>query len=247
MLVSMRVDAPLFVALTAAIAACHDAEPARTEIAVVPERPAAVASVASPPVVDASAPSLDATVPVAAEAEGAAAPPPESRYVDDARAAGRCEEQRFRPHVAGAEGSAPIVDRLADACYPLEFGNIHAPCTEGAMGCTTMVNSLHVPIAQRVLACLRRKHGAQVCAPGAVRNCVVDAMSPTHPRAEAVAICGSLVASCAAAGKTLPLDDCARLVSSMHKCHGLQRALAGLGQKCSVNETLDDWVASWGY
>jgi hypothetical protein len=146
-----------------------------------------------------------------------------------------------------AEGSPRIIDALAQQCDPLEHFGYPTSCSEGAFGCTTMVNTLSAAVGQRVLACLRAKHGTAICTPGVVRDCVLAAIRPVRPRADVASVCASIARTCEGASKTLPELDCGRFVSSMRKCHGFERAVSCLPDKCDVGACLDEWVETWSY
>jgi hypothetical protein len=248
----LRVDPAAFLALTAAIAACH-----RSEAPVAPP-PSAVATTVT---------SVDASVPPAPAAPSASASPvptalatngePDAGpdilgdYLEGLHDAGACEEQKLG-HVRGPhEGTPKVLDPLAEKCWPLEVSStgqaFPSSCDEGAIGCATMVNSLSIPVGQRVLACLRAKKGTALCAKGVVRDCVLVAMAPVRARPGVEPVCETLVHQCAAAGKSLDAQACVRFVSSMRKCHGFERAVSGLAEMCDVGACLDDWTSTWSY
>jgi hypothetical protein len=168
-------------------------------------------------------------------------------YLEGLHDAGACEEQSYGTTRQPVEGRPVVLDALAQQCGPLEYFDFPSSCSEGARGCTTMVNSLDETVAARVLACVRAKRGAAVCAPGAVRDCVVHAMAPVRPRPRVTAVCPEIVRRCDAASKSLAEADCARLLSSMRKCHGFERAASCLVDQCDVGACLDDWIETYSY
>lgn len=214
----MRIDPATFFALTAALAACRGAESAR----------ATTTTDAAP------APSSSDH---ASDVDGAST----------TAGAGSCEQQRFGASPPGSEGQPALLDPLAHECDPMEYTDVPSSCDEGAFGCTTLVNTLHRDVAQRLLACLRGKPGTAICARGVVAQCTLAAIADTPESKAAIDACRSIVASCAKSSLTLPIADCARFLSSMHKCHGIERALSCLPTTCDVHGCLDDWIATWSY
>lgn len=182
----------------------------------------------------------------AAPAPSSTAPTP-TAYVDGLRAAGVCEEQRRGPRPPRTEGDPMILDPLARECDPLEHTGLPVSCQEGAFGCTTLVNTMNDDAARRVLACLRAKEGTAICARGVVAECALTAIAPTVARADVSTMCRAIADTCSKSAKTLELASCERFVASMRKCHGVERALLCLPDKCDLRACLDDWISTWSY
>lgn len=255
----MRIDRATFLGTTGALFACHGpaAAPAAPpqDLAVSPVDASVVAAStdAAPPPPPAASTARPAESPDA----GAGAedqPTPVQAAFAALLDAGACEEQRLDPGPHGppsrprrTEGTRKILDPLTSKCGPLEYTDVPASCDEGAFGCTAVVNTVTLEAGRRVLACLRARGRGSKCLRGQVQPCALEAFAATRRLPAVHALCEAVVDACGKAAHPLPLADCERYVSSMHKCHGLQRAAACLPDKCDLRACLDDWVANESY
>ena len=249
MLDRVLLDPARFLALTAALAACHRSGPPVSQQSPV----ASSATAATPPPPPTSAASTTPPSPAPSSAAASDDGSPDAlataleAYVTGLEDAGTCEPQKFGPSSPRYEGVPLILDPLTKQCDPLEHFGYPTSCSEGAFGCTAVVNGLQTSAARRVLACLHAKHGTAICAPGVVRDCVVDAIAPMRPRADVETQCQAIAKVCDGASKPLPAHDCERYLSAMRKCRAVQTAVQCLPDKCDVKACLDDWIGSGAY
>lgn len=236
----MRVDRLAFLAAVGAIAGCPR-EPQGVRGPQAPVQPTS-ATRESPPPPAASAAASSAADPTGALLAG---------FVDGLRAGGACEEQRFdsspRPGPR-AEGRAALVDAFAHQCDPLEYlGAYPTSCSEGAFGCTAVLNTVRREVGTRVLACLRAPRRPPLCGKPWVEECLLPAIAAAAPQARFETACQEVADACHDRGRKLSVEDCERYLSTMRKCHGFQRALSCLPDACDVRACVDDWLStdSW--
>lgn len=250
----MRVDRVAFLAAASAIAGC-------------PRDPPLFAPADSPPTCPSVSPAPISTAPVVPSATSipsapSAAPAPDATaaqaaseararmfgFVEGLRAGGACVEQRHGPRPPRAEGTPVILDDLAKQCTTMEsIGPFPTSCDEGALGCSTVVNTMTAAVGTRVLACLRAPRTPVACGKVRVEDCLLPIVASTPPQARFEMICHDVADTCADKGHTLAVEDCERYLGAMRKCHGFERAMTCLPDACDLRACVDDWVSTWSY